>query len=135
MSLESRRGGRVDFAIWLAACEYEQEEKKLLPVYLKNIENIAVMSMLKDPLASTLLSWFEDKKEWKGAVTELKNEILKYADKESKGLIPKASNRFSEQLIRSSSFMRKMGMDIQKKRTNKGSYITITSTNEPEEQK
>ena len=121
---------RADFAVWLTACEYDEyirAEEKLLPAYLSNIDNIVTMSLDNNPLASTLIEWFENKEEWEGTVTELKNQILNFADKERKTEIPKASNKFSERLIRLSSFFRKTGIDIIRKRTNRGSIITITT--------
>ncbi len=121
---------RADFAVWLTACEYDEylkTEEKLLPAYLSNIDNIVSMSLDNDPLASTLIEWFENKEEWEGTVTELKNQILNFADKERKAEIPKASNKFSERLIRLSSFLRKVDIDIKRKRTNRGSIITIST--------
>ena len=118
---------RADFAVWLAACELDENEKKLLPAYLSNINDIITMSLDNDPLASAIIEWFESKEEWKGSVTELKNQILNIAGKERKNEIPKASNKFSERLIRLSSFLRKVGIDIKRKRTNSGSIITIST--------
>ena len=121
---------RADFAVWLTACEcdeYLKAEEKLLPAYLSNIDNIVTMSLDNDPLASTLIEWFENKEEWEGTVTELKNQILNFADKERRAEIPKASNKFSERLIRLSSFLRKVGIDVRRKRTNRGSIITIST--------
>jgi len=121
---------RADFAVWLTACEYDEylkAEEKLLPAYLSNIENIVTISLDNDPLASTLIEWFESKEKWEGTVTELKNQILSVTDKERKVEIPKASNKFSERLIRLSSFLRKVGINIERKRTNRGSIITIST--------
>ena len=78
-------------------------------------------------MASTLIEWFESKEEWEGTVTELKNQILNFADKERKAEIPKASNKFSERLVRLSSFLRKVGIDVRRKRTKRGSIIAITT--------
>ena len=118
---------RADFAVWLAASELDENEKKLLPAYLSNINDIVTMSLDNDPLASAIIEWFESKEEWKGSVTELKNQIFNVAGKERKNEIPKASNKFSERLIRLSSFLRNVGIDIKRKRTNNGSIITIST--------
>ena len=116
---------RADFAVWLAACEYENKEKKLLDSYIKNIERTIDASLSDDALISTFMSWFEDKDSWKGSATELMNILIKFSSKEVKSELPKASNKFSQRLMMATAFLRRKKVDIKREHTRKGSLITI----------
>ncbi|WP_022669773.1 toprim domain-containing protein [Hippea alviniae] len=119
---------RADFAVWLAACEYESKEKRLLNSYLKNIEKIIDASLADDALVSTFMSWFEDKDSWKGSATELMNILINFADKEVKAELPKASNKFSQRLMMAASFLRRKKIDIKKRTYQKGKFDNYQKT-------
>ena len=130
----------ADFALWVNAAEpaLPWAEGEFMAVYTENRKNIVRDALESNPLAVTLMKYFEGLKdeEKKGediVVTGMAGELLDILERivdfnlRTHKLWPRDAQRLGKHLRKISSFLRKEGIEIEYlKRTSKGQEIKIT---------
>ena len=80
-----------------------------------------------DSVATLMIDFMENKREWKGLVSELWNYLRTAADETGLGTraVPPAANALSRKLNELHSNLKNVGINFTIKSTAKGSLITI----------
>jgi len=118
----------ADFALWGVACEGAfWPPGTFIEAYSANRNDVVENVIQDDPVASSIRTFMENRKEWEGTATELLsllNEQIGEAASKQKGW-PKASNALSGKLTRAATFLRKAGINVVKSKSGNRS-ITIS---------
>jgi energy-coupling factor transporter ATP-binding protein EcfA2 len=104
---------------WVVAAELALPWKKgaFLEAYKENCTSLVDMALEADPVGATVLEFIENRKEWSGTATDLLKSLNKIAYPELQRLKawPKRSNVLSNNLMRVQTFLRKKGIEIERK--------------------
>ncbi|MGO9174676.1 MAG: hypothetical protein ACLQED_00815 [Desulfobaccales bacterium] len=108
----------ADFATWVVAAEpaLPWEPGTFLAAYTQNRAAIVEHSLEGDVVAVAVRSFMEHRQEWEGTPTELLNELTDVAGElVSRGKAwPKAANSLSNRLRRANTFLRAVGIEIER---------------------
>ena len=101
--------------------------EKFLSEYNANREKSNYELISSDSVATLMIDFMENKREWKGLVSELWNYLRTAADETGLGLraVPPAANALSRKLNELHSNLKNVGIEFTIKSTAKGSLITI----------
>lgn len=109
----------ADFVRWVVAAEsaLPWEKDDFLKAYNENCDSLVDMALEADPVGATVLEFIESRKEWSGSATDLLKSLNKIASPELQRLKawPKRSNVLSNSLMRVQTFLRKKGIEIERK--------------------
>ncbi len=109
----------ADFVRWVTAAQPELpwEKGAFLEAYNENCTSLVDMALEADPVGSTVLEFIESRKEWTGTATDLLKSLNKIVSPELQRLKawPKRSNVLSNNLMRVQTFLRKKGIEIERK--------------------
>jgi hypothetical protein len=124
----------ADYALWVTAAEpaLGWESGAFLAAYRKNRAAVIDQSLAADHVASAVKTLMAGKDEWEGTATDLLIEIeglTPEAVTKSKEW-PKAANQLSLHLIRAQTFLREVGIEVDRGRENKKRGITIRKIKE-----
>lgn len=107
----------ADFALWVQAAEpaLPWNSGDFMHVYNKNRENIIRDAVESNIVATTIMTWMDGHSEWTGTANGLLNELDdKVNDKTRNGKAwPKDARQMGRQLRVISSFMRRVGIEIE----------------------
>jgi hypothetical protein len=109
----------ADFATWIAAAEpaLPGERGAFADAYNENRKEIVELSLEVDLLATEVRKLMEDRDRWEGTATELLDALeagMEDRERNRKGW-PKAPNVLSRRLVRLSSFLRRVGIQVDRK--------------------
>ena len=101
--------------------------EKFLSEYNANREKSNYELISSDSVATLMIDFMENKREWKGLVSELWNYLRTAADETGLGTraVPPAANALSRKLNELHSNLKNVGINFTIKSTAKGSLITI----------
>ena len=101
--------------------------EKFLSEYNANREKSNYELISSDSVATLMIDFMENKREWKGLVSELWNHLRTAADETGLGLraVPPAANALSRKLNELHSNLKNVGIEFTIKSTAKGSLITL----------
>lgn len=101
--------------------------EKFLSEYNANREKSNYELISSDSVATLMIDFMENKREWKGLVSELWNYLRTAADETGLGLraVPPAANALSRKLNELHNNLKNVGIEFTIKSTAKGSLITI----------
>jgi hypothetical protein len=109
----------ADFALWAVACEKAfSPAGSFMNAYERNRATTTIDVIESDLVATTVQSFMKRQEEWSGTATELLRELdaeVGEAKRESKEW-PKAANTLANRLNRVGSELRKIGIEIIRKR-------------------
>jgi len=109
----------ADFVRWVVAAEpaLPWEKGAFLKAYNENCTSLVDMALEADPVGGTVLEFVESRKEWSGSATELLKSLNKIVSPELQRLKawPKRSNVLSNNLMRVQTFLRKKGIEVERK--------------------
>ena len=118
----------ADFVQWVVAAEaaLPWEKGAFLEAYHKNCVYLVDMALEADPVGSAVLEFVESRKEWSGSATDLLKSLNKIVPPEVQKLKawPKRPNVLSNSLMRVQTFLRKKGIEIERKHSGNRS-ITL----------
>ena len=88
-----------------------------MEAYNENCAFLVDMALEADPVGSAVLEFVENRKEWSGTATDLLKSLNKIASPELQRLKswPKRSNVLSNSLMRVQTFLRKKGIEVERK--------------------
>ena len=124
----------ADFAKWVTAAEPALGWKQgtFMDIYTENQEDATSIVMESSPVAKAIVQFMDSNKrltgkdEWKGLVSELHTELMKYDVYKDSKTSPKLANKLSGQLTRIQSSLYIPGIDIElKKRTGAGVPVIL----------
>ena len=118
----------ADFAEVLAAVD-QIMDWETLPLYLETIARVSEDVVRGDPLPAALMEFVRRCPDgrWEGCAAELFDAIESY--RPLRAAWPKAANQLSNALKRLMPDLRKAGLEVEKKRTNKGGFISLQLVN------
>jgi len=123
----------ADFALWIQAAEaaLPWDSGDFMDVYHENRENIIRDAIESNLVGAEIMEWIGNRGEWIGTAADLlgvlNDRVGENAQKHKQW--PKDPRRLGQQLSTISSFMRKVGIEIERlDRTNKGRQIIIRQT-------
>jgi hypothetical protein len=131
----------ADFAIWATACETGLRrcdgafwaEGTFVRVYHRNIDEAVEMILAANPIATAVRAFMtmQTQTSWTGTATDLLDLLGRVAgEKATKAKTwPADATRLAGKLRRAATFLRKVGIEIDLKREDKGRTITITTGN------
>lgn len=109
----------ADFVRWVVAAEpaLPWEKGAFFEAYKENCDSMVDMALEADPVGATVLEFIESRKEWSGTATDLLKSLNKIASPEIQRLKawPKRSNALSNSLMRVQTFLRKKGIEVERK--------------------
>lgn len=109
----------ADFVRWVVSAEpsLPWEKGAFFEAYNENCASLVDMALEADPVGSAVLEFVESRKEWSGSATDLLKSLNKIASPELQRLKawPKRSNVLSNSLMRVQTFLRKKGIEIDRK--------------------
>jgi energy-coupling factor transporter ATP-binding protein EcfA2 len=109
----------ADFVRWVVAAEpaLPWEKGAFLNAYNENCASLVDMALEADPVGATVLEFVESRKEWSGSATDLMKSLNKIVSPELQRLKawPKRSNVLSNNLMRVQTFLRKKGIEVERK--------------------
>ena len=104
---------------WVVAAEPELpwEKGDFIKAYNENNASLVDMALEADPVGATVLEFIESRNEWTGTATDLLKSLNKIASPEIQRLKawPKRSNVLSNNLMRVQTFLRKKGIEIERR--------------------
>jgi hypothetical protein len=108
----------ADFALWVTAAEpaLPWEPGGFMQAYDKKRAEAVQDAVDSSPVGSAIQRLMEDRNEWEGTPAELLSELEKIVDETTVKMKvwPKAANTLSRKVTETSSFLRKIGIDIEK---------------------
>ena len=115
----------ADFAKWVMAAEptLPWETGKFVNYYQANQKESAFSAFESDNVAMAIKKFVEDKNEWEGTATELKDELESYKAYEEYTIDkswPKMPNYLSNRIKRIADSLRSIGIEVEQKRKNYG---------------
>ena len=117
----------ADFVRWIVAAEpaLPWEKGDFIKAYDENNISLVDMALEADPIGSSVLEFAESRKEWSGTATDLLKSLNKMASPELQRLKawPKRSNILSNNLMRVQTFLRKKGIEIERRHSGNRSII------------
>ncbi len=117
----------ADFVRWVVAAEPALPWKKgaFFEAYNENCVSLVDMALEADPVGATVLEFIESRKEWSGTATDLLKSLNKIVSPEIQRLKawPKRSNVLSNSLMRVQTFLRKKGIEIERKHSGTRSIM------------
>ena len=126
----SKHPRMADFAIWITACESEEEAGTFAAAYDANREGAAETVIEGDPVAASVRGLMADREGWSGTATDLLEELAHIAGDRiaASRLFPANARVLSNRLRRASSFLRKVGIEIETVRGMHARTISIRRT-------
>ena len=126
----------ADYALWAAACERAYwSQGTFMSAFNSNRDDVMEHVIEADPLADTLRSFIQDQpnKEWEGRACELLNALTNNGRNKPRQF-PNSPHTLSGHLRRVSTFLRKLGIEIEFERRDgkRIIYIRATADNETE---
>lgn len=118
----------ADFAEWGVACETALwDSGTFWNAYDRNRKDVVENVIDGDPVANAICSLIAERNEWSGTATELLGAIEgKVGERVSKSKnFPKSPRALSGRLTRAASFLRKMGIEIERDRQGKSAKRII----------
>jgi len=120
----------ADFALWVQAAEpaLPWDTGDFMAVYNENRENIIRDSVESNIVASAIMTWMNGRGEWTGTAAGLLDLLDDHVDEKilKHKTWPNDVRQIGRQLRVISSFMRKVGIEIEFIRTMQGRSIEIT---------
>jgi len=131
-----RKPRMADFAVWVTACEEGLECKPgfFLKAYRDTLNDANLDALSSDVLAQTIINIAEHEiSPWSGTATELLSKINSmngYNYQRPPGGWPQTASYLSNKLNRITPALRKVGVEIDSKKTAKAKIITIKERND-----
>lgn len=119
----------ADFALWATACETSYwHEGAFMEAYEVNRVDAISNVIDGDPVASAVKTFMQDKTRWRGSATDLLEQLEKIVgDKISRSSVwPKSARALSGRLTRAATFLRKIGIDVDRGKAGRGAERSRT---------
>ena len=104
----------ADFALWIAACESEEEAGTFAAAYNGNREGAAEALIEGDPVAAGVCQLMVDRNSWSGTASDLLDVLINIAGDRIAGsrFFPSTPRILANRLRRAATFLRKTGIEI-----------------------